>query len=150
MPSALIELGYISNRAEEKYLNSAHGQNVLVNAIYKAFTEYKKEYDKRNKYTLLGNPSSPSSSNIDVYATDEYASEIEYKIQFLTSSKLYNAHANVFKGLNPVEYYKDGSIYKYTHGSSMSENEILSLLRKVKTKFKDAFVVEFKDGIRIK
>ncbi len=150
MPSALIELGYISNRAEEKYLNSAHGQNVLVDAIYNAFTEYKKEYDKRNKYTVLGNSSSPSSPSTDVYTKDEYDSEIEYKVQFLTSSKLYNANANVFKGLNPVEYYKDGSIYKYTHGSSMSENEILSLLRKVKTKFKDAFIVEFKDGLRIK
>ena len=28
MPSVLIELGYISNRAEEKYLNSEQGQKL--------------------------------------------------------------------------------------------------------------------------
>ena len=55
-----------------------------------------------------------------------------------------------FKELSPVEYYKDGNIYKYTYGSSTNENEILSLLKEVKTKFKDAFIVEFQNGLRVK
>ena len=49
-----------------------------------------------------------------------------------------------------MEYYKDGNIYKYTYGSSTNENEILSLLKEVKTKFKDAFIVEFQNGLRVK
>ncbi len=148
MPSALIELGYISNRAEEKYLNSTHGQNVLVNSIHNAFTQYKKEYDKRNRYAISGN----TATDANAYATQsgDINSEIEYKIQFMTAPRKYNANARAFKGLNNVEYYIDGNTYKYTHGSAKSEKEILPLLRKIKTKFKDAFIVEFKDGRRIK
>ena len=152
MPSVLIELGYISNRAEEKYLNSAQGQNALVNSIYNAFTKYKKEYDKRNKYAISGN----SNSNIEPISnqhqaeTNESISEIEYKIQFLTSPRKYNAGASAFKGLKSVEYYKDGNTYKYTFGSSKSEEDILPTLREVKAKFKDAFIVKFLDGRRIK
>ena len=153
MPSVLIELGYISNRTEEKYLNSEHGQNVLVNSIYKAFAEYKREYDKRNKYAVTGNLNSNIASNSNnLYESDVNGNEsqIEYKVQFLISNKKYSEGASVFKGLKNVEYYKDGTTYKYTHGSAMNEKDILPLLREVKTKFKDAFIVEFKDGKRIK
>lgn len=152
MPSALIELGYITNRAEEKYLNSEQGQNVLVNSIYNAFTQYKKEYDKRNRYSISGDSNTDTTSDNDVLVSVviENDSEIEYKVQFMTAPRQYNANAKVFKGLTNVEYYKDGNTYKYTHGSAKSEKEIASLLREVKTKFKDAFVVGFKDGTRIK
>lgn len=152
MPSVLIELGYISNPAEERYLNSTQGQNALVNSIYNAFTEYKKEYDKRNKYAVLG--SSDSGVNLDTNhnqtVADESNSRIEYKIQFLTSPRKYNAGSRAFKGLNNIEFYQDGNTYKYTYGSSENENDLLPLLREVKTKFKDAFIVEFKNGRRIK
>ena len=47
MPSVLVELGYISNRAEENYLASADGQNTLAEALYEAFSRYKRNYDRR-------------------------------------------------------------------------------------------------------
>ena len=47
MPSVLVELGYISNRQEEKYLGSADGQNALAEALYEAFSRYKRSYDRR-------------------------------------------------------------------------------------------------------
>lgn len=146
MPSVLIELGYITNREEERYMNSAQGQNVLANSILKAFTKYKTEYDKMNGYVASSENRATSSSNTELI--DD--SPVEYKVQFLTAPILYKANARNFKGLDPIEYYKDGSTYKYTYGSSTNEKEILSLLNKVKTKFKDAFIVEFQNGIRIK
>ena len=146
MPSVLIELGYISNREEERYMNSTQGQNTLSNSILKAFTKYKTEYDKRNGYFASSENKTTTSSNTDL----NVESPIEYKVQFLTAPTLYSANARSFKGLDAVEYYKDGNTFKYTHGSSTSEKEILLLLNKVKTKFKDAFVVEFQNGIRIK
>ena len=48
MPSVLIELGFISNREEEKYLNNTDNQAKICKAIYQAFTDYKHEIDKRN------------------------------------------------------------------------------------------------------
>ena len=150
MPSVLIELGYISNRAEEKFLNSEHGQNALVDSIYKAFAQYKKEYDKRNKYAITGNSNTSPNRTEGDSAERDSNSQIEYKIQFLTSHRKYNEGSRAFKGLENIEYYQDGSTYKYTYGSSKSEKNILPLLKDVKTKFKDAFIVEFKDGRRIK
>lgn len=150
MPSVLIELGFISNRTEEKFLNSTHGQNILVNSIHTAFTEYKREYDKRNKYAMSENSDVTNKTNLFEPEVADTKSEIEYKIQFLTAPRKYSANARVFKGLNNVEYYHDGNTYKYTYGSAISEKELSSLLREVKTKFKDAFIVEFKNGQRVK
>ena len=42
MPSALIELGYINNRNEEKFLNTADGISKMSRAIFNAFKSYYK------------------------------------------------------------------------------------------------------------
>jgi len=47
MPSVLIELGYICNSNEERYLASEQGQQQLANSIYNAFSKYKWEYDRK-------------------------------------------------------------------------------------------------------
>jgi N-acetylmuramoyl-L-alanine amidase len=148
MPSILIELGYISNKQEENYLKSASGQTSLATSIYNGFKEYKREHDKKshvftNAETRRSqtNASQPSASVRDGK---------EYRIQFLTSSRKHENNASVFKGLKPVDYYNDGSTYKYTYGSTTNPEEIKRTLREVQTKFKDAFIVEFVDGQRVK
>jgi N-acetylmuramoyl-L-alanine amidase len=40
MPSVLVETGYITNRAEEDYLNSKEGQLEIANCVKNAFKEY--------------------------------------------------------------------------------------------------------------
>jgi N-acetylmuramoyl-L-alanine amidase len=40
MPSVLIEVGFISNRNEEIYLNSQYGQEIIASAIYRAIKNY--------------------------------------------------------------------------------------------------------------
>lgn len=42
MPSVLVELGYINNASEERYLNSAEGQQAMARSIYNAFKSYRK------------------------------------------------------------------------------------------------------------
>lgn len=148
MPSILIELGYISNRQDEKFLKSASGQASLASAIYQGFREYKREYDKKS-YVFTA--AETQRSGEDAQQTSVAAGEKkEYRVQFLTSSRRYENGATVFKGLNPVDFYIDGTTYKYTYGSTTDPNEIKQTLREVHTKFKDAFVVEFVDGRRVK
>lgn len=43
MPAVLTEIGFISNPAEEKYMNSDSGQNEIVNAIFNAVKQYKQQ-----------------------------------------------------------------------------------------------------------
>lgn len=40
MPSVLVEIGFLSNPTEEKYLNSSEGQVYLASAIFRAIREY--------------------------------------------------------------------------------------------------------------
>lgn len=48
MPSILVELGFINNPAEEKYINSERGQAQMALALYNAFAEYKAEFEFDN------------------------------------------------------------------------------------------------------
>ncbi|MGN7204020.1 N-acetylmuramoyl-L-alanine amidase family protein [Pedobacter sp. SAFR-022] len=43
MPAVLTEIGFISNPAEEKYMNSEKGQNEIVDAIFNAVKKYKQQ-----------------------------------------------------------------------------------------------------------
>ncbi|MEO5673534.1 MAG: N-acetylmuramoyl-L-alanine amidase [Chitinophagales bacterium] len=43
MPSILIETGFLTNRNEEKYLNSESGQNEIAQAVLNSITNYKNE-----------------------------------------------------------------------------------------------------------
>lgn len=47
-PSVLVELGFVSNLAEERYLASKQGQNELATAIFNAFVDYKYVYDRKS------------------------------------------------------------------------------------------------------
>lgn len=46
-PSVLVELGFISNPVEERFLASENGRNQLSASIYNAFVNYKRIYDKK-------------------------------------------------------------------------------------------------------
>lgn len=48
MPSALIEVGFLTNPAEEKYLNDKTNQTYIASGIYRAFKEYKDEIEAMN------------------------------------------------------------------------------------------------------
>ncbi|BDD08162.1 hypothetical protein FUAX_05940 [Fulvitalea axinellae] len=49
MPSVLVEVGFLSNPAEEKYLNDKLGQSYIASGIYRAFRDYKNELESINK-----------------------------------------------------------------------------------------------------
>jgi len=51
MPSVLVEIGFLSNPEEEKYLISVNGQDKIVNAINNAFKEYKVYIEKTSTKT---------------------------------------------------------------------------------------------------
>ncbi|MEJ7768733.1 MAG: N-acetylmuramoyl-L-alanine amidase [Chitinophagaceae bacterium] len=45
MPSVLVEIGFITNKDEEEYLNSVDGQDEVVNNVMNALTKYKQEIE---------------------------------------------------------------------------------------------------------
>ena len=189
MPSVLVELGYISNPAEERFMKTKEGQNKLATAIYNAFTKYKWEYD-RKRGALTGNVSAApvlemtdhSAERVAVSAppgSEEYIRQMRkaegssrsraskpvvsskpagqgkkgqtvYKIQILTSDKKLSPGSKLFKGYKNVDFFMEKGIYKYTYGETTSFDSIRKLRRQVAKDFKDAFIVAFKDGKKVK
>lgn len=46
MPSVLIEIGFLTNDKEEKYLKSEDGQSDIAKSIFKAFGQFKREIER--------------------------------------------------------------------------------------------------------
>ena len=72
--------------------------------------------------------------------------EITFKIQILTSSSPLTKNDKRLKGLKDVDYYKEKGLYKYTYGASTDYNKVLRNKRDITDKFKDAFIIAFRDG----
>jgi N-acetylmuramoyl-L-alanine amidase len=47
-PSVLVEVGFLTNVAEEKFLGGSEGQDLIASGIYRAFKEYKSEVESIN------------------------------------------------------------------------------------------------------
>ena len=158
MPSILIELGFISTPEEERYLNSETGATTMAKGIYHAFLNYKREHEIRLtgvSKTVI--PTEQKEQEIEkendrpvtVQKVAESATndnEITFKIQILTSSKPLAKNDKRLKGLKGVDYYKEKDIYKYTYGASGDYNKVLRTKRTITAKFKDAFIIAFRDG----
>lgn len=152
MPSILVELGYMSNPAEEKFLNSEEALSAFSKAIFNGFEKYKKSWDKRK----LNAPEESQNTSNEIEEQELQPSEpikettaqtnsdntVFYKIQFLSSDRLYKQGNAVFKGLNPVVNYKDGNVYRYTYGKGTSSTSLNAELKKVKKLFPDAFIIK--------
>lgn len=48
MPSVLVEVGFLTNPQEEKYLNEKAGQSYIASGIYRAFKAYKQDLETHN------------------------------------------------------------------------------------------------------
>lgn len=226
MPSILVELGYISNREEERFMKTENGRSTLAKALYNAFTKYKRDYDRRQgalagstrpaptlSYTdqpenvsdgsdaftsseAAGAPPAgseadilsrregnrPTRSSRPVQAAQQPLSPpavksgkqttsqapkrpamkpaenvntdtkgvVIYKIQILTSDKKLSPKSKLLKGYKNVDFYVEKGIYKYTYGESPNFGTIRKLRKKIAGDFKDAFIVAFKDGKKVK
>lgn len=170
MPAVLIELGYMSNAAEEQFITSADAQSNFAQSIYSAFKTYKKNWDKR-QLSNVGNvaeepvetvvntpvttPVEKKDNNTEVKTTqkptDKTSPAFTWRIQFLLSEKVLAKNAKELKGLSPVSYYKEGKYYKYTYGDASTQSQMNKDLQTVKKLFKDAFPVKFdRDGNKMK
>lgn len=69
-----------------------------------------------------------------------------FKVQILTGNRQMKSNDSQFKGLEGVDSFKEGGIYKYTYGASTNYNEIATLRKSILDKFPQAFVIAFKDG----
>lgn len=147
MPSVLVELGYISNPSEETYLLSDKGTSELAKAIFNAFLSYKNNITQ-TKTTGIKKETT-KETKAEATKPDSNSKPV-FKIQILASDKVIPANSSQFKGLKNVSYYKENGMIKYTYAEDEDYNRILQIKRKtVDPKFKDAFIIAFKNGVKI-
>ena len=165
MPSILTELGFISDRTEERYMVSQEGQTELAQAIYRAFSNFKKDYDRKmgNMAGIAIEPPTAApptaavraetrveSANNATIASASYRDDvIIYKVQILTSDKKLSESDKRFKGYKGIEHYVDKGIYKYTYGATSDYAAIMKMYRTASKDFKGAFIIKTKNGKRI-
>lgn len=53
MPAVLVELGFLSNPTEEKYLRSEYGQTMLASALFRSVRDYKSQIEKNQHLTNI-------------------------------------------------------------------------------------------------
>jgi N-acetylmuramoyl-L-alanine amidase len=142
MPSILIELGFLSNPTEERFLNSEEGQAYMASAIYRAFKEFKIAYEKEN--VVQG------EEKTEHIAKTQPKSGLNYRIQFYTNPRSVPLTDKRFRALDDVSSYYHNGLYKYTSGHYKTLAEAERHLKKVRNKgYGDAFIVPFSGDKRI-
>ncbi|MGM9811300.1 MAG: N-acetylmuramoyl-L-alanine amidase [Muribaculaceae bacterium] len=176
MPAVLVELDFICNPTVESFLGSSEGQLKLAKSIFNAVKSYKKSFyseisdepaqnkgqskkkskgknKKKNKEVfeeeIYENPE-PNVGKTDVPSEQVSGEEIEYRVQLFTSPKKLKSNDSRIKNIDGINYYYENGLYKYTCGSVTDKKEALSLQKKMRKQFSQAFLVTFKNGKRIK
>ena len=142
MPSILIELGFISNDNECKYLTSQKGIDEMSNSLYLAFKEY---LDYHNK---LLEKAVPVAQAIGNKGADKKELPV-YKVQFMSIKKPLKENDKRLSAYPNVSYYTEGGTCKYTCGDTTDYDAIQETKKEVQKKYKDAFVIAVYEGKKI-
>lgn len=145
MPSVLIELGFISNPSEEKYLNSKQGQDDLAMAIFNASRDYIEEVDKKSGISAI-KLESKTDSVASVKNDDTNENQIFFTVQIVSSVKKIELKPQNFKNIKDVNELHIGNRYRYTTGKFTDYNEALSYRKKIESLYPDAFIIAVKEN----
>ena len=69
-----------------------------------------------------------------------------FKVQLFVTSQALRTDDSRLKGLDGVDFYREGALFKYTCGASANYNEIYKLRKQLLERFPDAFIVAFVAG----
>jgi N-acetylmuramoyl-L-alanine amidase len=145
MPSVLVETGFITNTAEEKYLNSKEGQDYLASSIFRACREYLNEIDSKSAVSLEQNDVSDLKTDTlpDVNIKTD---EIYFMVQVSTSTVKTELRPENFKGLSGITEINANDRFKYAAGTFDDYSDAANYRKLIDTLYPDAFVIAVKDN----
>jgi len=176
MPAILIELGFLTNSAEEDYLITDQGQDEMARSIARSFGQYKlrreggisaaAEPKVEPKVIPAAEPTALAvQPNAETKAEPAKAEEkpaaapgasglanqeVFFSIQLSVSGIQKNPTEEPFSTLPDVFVAKDGRLFRYLQGRYRSRTEAISALESArKSGFADAFVVAYRGLARI-
>ena len=146
MPAVLLELAFISNPTEYKYLSSKDGQEAIAERLFQAFRAYKTQYDM----SLNIDVREPVEASLSAAVSQDQPEKDKnqegltsfYTIQIMSVAKLLKDGDPALKGLKTEAYLPAGtSTYKYIVGKFKTREEAKAELSKVKAAFPQAFII---------
>jgi len=147
MPSVLVEIGFLSNTSERKYLTSSTGERAVTSSIYDGIVSYVKNRDVNTTTTAITN--TPVETKTSAVSIEPISSNAVYKVQIAAGSKSIPAKSYNFNKLPDISKEKEGDIYRYFTGETASlekASELKSLA--AKKGYKGAFIVIIENGTR--
>jgi N-acetylmuramoyl-L-alanine amidase len=178
MPAILIELGFLTNSAEEDYLMTDDGQDQMALAIARSFAQYKvrreggtasepvvppapkpevrlpepaaQEVPKVEAPTQEAAPVVTESKPASEAPTNAAASDVYFTVQLSVSGIQKSTSESPFDAIRGVFFVKDGRLYRYLYGRFGSRDDAYKALQEARQKgFPDAFMVAYRGTARI-
>jgi N-acetylmuramoyl-L-alanine amidase len=145
MPGILIETGFLSNPAEEKFLLDDGNQDKIAYAIFNAVKDYKSTIEKP-ELTII-EPTTVKNEK------QEIIPEKEYRIGFASYKKLKPVNYSRFADMPDIRYFYINKRYLYTCGFANTFDKAIDLYNalteagKIGEKYrKNAEIIELKDN----
>ncbi len=142
MPGVLVEIGFLSNKEEERYLNGQYGKEIIASAIYRGLRNYLVAAETGVRFKT------DSPAGRKQLAEEKADSEkIRYRVQITASEKKIPMTHQDFKKLKmPVkEHLFEGETYRYRYTAGDAFDDITKateLMREVRKKgFPDAYLI---------
>ena len=153
MPSVLVELGFLSNVEEEKFLASKNGRSSLAKELFDAFAAYKEQNDKVDGTLKSDLEDQSKASNVkknDKVDFSEGNQSVVFRVQVATSKIKLELKPFNFKGMKDVDRIQSGNKYKYIVGNYSSIE--MAKIRQAEVRkigYESAFVIAFENGKRL-
>ena len=144
MPAILVELGFISNPEEERFLNSLSGQNKMADAIARAFRQYKTHVEK-NSVVLAPHSTEQGKDSLDKIQDSPSSGELFYAVQVASAVSPIKNRRDLCTGFE-VEELLTEKRYRYFVCKSSDLEEVKQKLQKVRKKVKDCFIIAVHKG----
>lgn len=173
MPAVLVEVGFLTNKAEGSYLNSKKGQEEMGRSIADAILAYKKEVDQglealngdlaaEEGQGTLESPivevqdpgTGAETGEKDQAAAPKVEAPTEagvvYKVQLLATVKDIALEGRNFNGLDVLSRERYKNLYRYMYGRAPDMEGARALKAQADAKgYTTSYIVAYKDGVRV-
>lgn len=176
MPSILIEMGFLSNPKDEKYLSNEQNREAVAESIFRAFSAYytqvtgnkvnapnvrpnnvNNQQPNSTISNVNGNNNIPDNQpntqaneqEIPIADTLANSGEIRFRVQFMALPDKIPATDKRLKDIPELRCYFENNLWKYTAGNSDNLQSAKEVLNQIKAKYPDAFIVAFKGDVKI-
>jgi len=152
MPCVLIELGFMSNKTELEFMDKETGRDLMAESIVKGFSDYLLRFNERNTIEIQKPKVEVAEvEQVKIVKKDSLINVTSlsgkwYGIQVMALKNRLDVKDPFFKGQLPVYFSVENGVYKYFLGLTQDSNESLNTFNKIKSIFKDCFLVSFVDG----